>query len=287
MTDLHYRSADGLDLYARAYGPQDAALTVLCMHGLTRNHRDFEPMIGALAGSCRYIAVDVRGRGASQRADDPATYSPAVYAGDMLALMDHLSLQRAALIGTSMGGLMAMLMARQAPERVLGMVLNDVGPVVESAGLARIASYSSAPQPVESWTEAVAKTQAAQSVAFPDYGPEDWDAFARRTWREQADGTLIPDYDPEITRSLGEATPGLMTRFAMWRVFGALKSIPLLVVRGETSDILSPRTARRMVRRHPDSELVTVPGRGHAPMLDEPEAVAAISTFLKKLETNQ
>lgn len=284
MTDIHYRSADGLDLYARSYGPQDAALPVLCMHGLTRNHRDFEPMIETLPGHYRFIAVDVRGRGASQRSDDPATYSPAVYADDMFTLLDHLGLERAALIGTSMGGLMAMLMARKAPQRVRGMVLNDVGPVVESAGLARIASYSSSPQPVASWTEAAAKTAAAQKVAFPEYDEDDWLAFARRTWREQADRTLLPDYDPAITRSLGEAKPGLVTKFAMWRVFGALKAHPMLVIRGETSDILSARTANRMIRRHPDSELVTVPGRGHAPMLDEPVAVEAITTFLGRLE---
>ena len=287
MSDIHYQSADGLDLYAKAYGPEDARLTALCMHGLTRNHRDFEPMIEARGSDARFISVDVRGRGRSDRAEDPATYTPAIYAQDMLALMDHLSLDKALLIGTSMGGLMGMLMGKMAPERVQGLVLNDVGPVVEAEGLARIAAYSSAPTPVAGWTEAAAKVEQAQAIAFPDYGAEDWMAFARRTWREQADGSVLPDYDPEITRSLGDSKPSLTTKFAMWRLFGSLKAIPLLVIRGETSDILSAKTAKRMARRHPRSRLVTVPGRGHTPMLDEPVAVSAISDFLNRLEATQ
>lgn len=285
MTDIHYTSADGLDLFARSYGPENAELTVLCMHGLTRNHKDFEPMISRLGDRYRFVAVDVRGRGRSQRADKPETYSPQIYAQDMFALADKLELSKMALIGTSMGGLMAMIMARMSPERIGGLVLNDVGPVVNPAGLRRIASYSQDPQPADSWQAAAAKVETAQSEAFPDFGADDWMAFARRTWRETEDGKVVADYDPEITRSLGEAKAGLMTKFAMWRVFGALKSHPMLIVRGETSDILAKGTAKRMVRRHPDARLVTVPKRGHAPLLDEPAAIDAISDFLRRLET--
>ena len=285
MNDIIHQSTDGLSLYARSYGPENAPLTVLCMHGLTRNHKDFEPMIAALGDRYRFIAVDVRGRGHSDRTSEAETYTPMVYAKDMLTLIDHLNLPRVALIGTSMGGLMAMLMAKSAPERIQGIVLNDVGPVVERAGLERIAAYASDPQPAETWSDAISKTKASQGAAFPDYGDEDWTAFAQRTWKERPDGQIELDYDPEITRSLAGSKPGLLTRIVMWRVFSSLKTIPLLVVRGEESDILSKKIAARMIRRHKDAELAVVPGRGHAPMLDEPAAVSAIRAFLKRIET--
>ena len=284
MTDITYKSTDGLELYAKAYGRDTAPLTVLCMHGLTRNHKDFEPMIAALGDDYRFIAVDVRGRGHSARTNEVETYSPPVYAQDMLALLDHLDVSRATLIGTSMGGLMAMIMGKLAPQRVQGMVLNDVGPVVERRGIDRIAAYSGNTKPAADWSDAAARTATSQAVAFPDYKDADWLAFARRTWREREDGKLALDYDPQITQSLGDSKPGLMTRIAMWRLFASLKSLPMLVIRGETSDILSEKTAARMVRRHPTARLVTVPGRGHAPMLDEPAAVSAISEFLKTIE---
>ena len=284
MTEITYKSPDGLDLYAKAYGPENAALTVLCMHGLTRNHKDFEPMIDALDDERRYVCVDVRGRGRSDRATDPSTYSPVNYAGDMIALIDQMQIAKTVLIGTSMGGLMAMLMVKAIPERIQGIVLNDVGPKVEQAGLKRIAAYSGSPLPVDDWSEAVDRTAKSQSVAFPDYGNEDWLAFARRTWREEENGQIRLDYDPEITRSLGEAKPGRLANFAMWRLYGAMRKIPLLIVRGETSDVLSKATAKRMVRRHKGAHLVEVPGRGHAPMLDEPVAISAISQFLETIE---
>ena len=284
MTDIRYTSQDGLSLYARSYGPDAAPLTVLCMHGLTRNHKDFDPMIAALDLPYRFISVDVRGRGQSDRSPDSSTYTPPTYATDMLGLLDHLSLDRVAMIGTSMGGLMAMLMAHHAPERVRGIVLNDIGPVPSASGLKRIAAYAGNTEPADSWDAAAARTAAAQTSAFPDYREQDWFAFAHRTWREEDDGTLTLDYDPEITRTLNDVKPSLVTRIAMWRIFAKLKGHPLLVVRGETSDILLQADARRMIRRHPDAELVTVPGRGHTPMLDEPVAVTAISKFLNRLE---
>lgn len=281
--EIHYRAPDGLDLFAWRYGPADAPLTALCMHGLTRNHRDFEPMIAKLNGRFAFVAVDVRGRGRSARDPDPSHYTPATYAGDMIALLDHLGLQRVALIGTSMGGLMSMLMMRTVPERVLGVVLNDVGPVLERAGLQRIAGYVTEVKPLADWTAAAEAVARVQADIFPDYGSDDWMAFARRTFRELPSGEVIPDYDPAITRTVGDVKPWIALRFAMWRLFKAMRKAPLLVIRGETSDILSERTAARMLRRHPDAALVTVPRVGHAPILDEPEAVTAIDAFLTRL----
>lgn len=278
--DIWWNSSDGLELYAKAYGPADSSLTVLCMHGLTRNRKDFEPMISALSGQYRFISVDVRGRGASERDPNPENYSPSVYAGDMISLLDHLGLRSVALIGTSMGGLMSMIMMKIAPQRVRGVVLNDVGPTLEKSGLARIASYASEVEPLPNWQSAANTVANVQASIFPDYGPDDWMAFAKRTYTELDTGEVILDYDPEITRSVGEAQPGLMVRIAMWRLFKSMYARPLLITRGETSDILSAKTAEKMVKRHPNAELVTIPGRGHAPMLDEPRAIQALENFL-------
>ncbi len=281
--EIHYRAPDGLDLFAWRYGPADAPLTALCMHGLTRNHKDFEPLIAKLDARFAFVAVDVRGRGRSARDPDPAHYTPATYAGDMVALIDHLGLSRVALIGTSMGGLMAMVMMRKRAGRIAGVVLNDVGPVLERAGLQRIAGYVTAVEPLADWDAAAEAVARVQADIFPDFRPDDWMAFARRTFRELPTGEVILDYDPAITRTVGDVKPGIALRFAMWRLFKAMRRAPLLVIRGETSDILSGKTAARMLRRHPDAALVTVPRVGHAPILDEPEAVTAIEAFLERL----
>lgn len=284
MSDITYTSHDGLNLYAKSYGLQSAPLTVLCMHGLTRNHRDFEPMINLLSERYRFISVDVRGRGRSDRATDPATYSPVVYAQDMAALIEAQDLKRLALVGTSMGGLMAMIMTKAMPELICGTVLNDVGPVVEPAGLVRIAAYSSVPKTYDSWRIAAADMSNVHGTVFPGYQDDDWLAFAHRTCVEDEAGRVTPVYDPAITQSLGDSKASWKTNFIMWRLFKAMSKKPLLIVRGETSDILSSRTALRMARRHGDAKTVTVPGVGHAPMLNEPAAVEAVKTFLATLE---
>lgn len=284
-TDIQWTSADGLSLYAKSYGPEDARLTVLCLHGLTRNHQDFEPMIAALPAHYRFIAVDVRGRGKSAHDPQPDNYDPRIYAKDMGGLLDKLGLSRVALIGTSMGGLISILMIRTMKERVAGIVLNDVGPVVEKDGIARIASYAGKVRPVTGWESAADAVKTIQGAAFPDMPEERWMDFARRTYKELPGGEVVLDYDPNIARSLGKVKPGALTNFFLWRVFGATKKAPLLVVRGEMSDILSARTAELMVKRHPDARLATVPRVGHAPILDEPQAVSAITDFLARLET--
>lgn len=284
-TDIIWTSQDGLKLYAKSYGPEDARLTVLCIHGLTRNHQDFEPMIAALPRDHRYIAVDVRGRGNSDYDPNPDNYKPQVYARDMLTLLDTLGVKRAALIGTSMGGLISLLMVRAAPGRVAGIVLNDIGPAVEKAGIARIASYAGKVAPVTDWESAAAAVKTLQGAAFPDMTDERWMDFAQRTYKKLPTGEVILAYDPGIARSLGKVKPGAITDFVMWRMFGAARKAPLLIVRGEISDILSADTAEKMAKRHPDAKLATVPRVGHAPILDEPPAVSAITAFLSRLET--
>jgi len=283
--EIAWTSADGLSLFAKAYGPDDAPLTVLCIHGLTRNHKDFEPMIAALPGHLRYVAVDVRGRGRSAFDPEPGHYNPRVYAKDMGLLLDKLGIGRAALIGTSMGGLISLMMMRKMPKRIAGVVLNDVGPVVEKAGIARIAGYAGKVRPVTGWDSAAEAVKTIQGAAFPDMPEERWMDFARRTYRELPTGEVVLDYDPNIAKSLGKVKPGRLTNFALWRLFGGLKKAPLLIVRGEMSDILSEKTALEMVRRHPGARLATVPRVGHAPILDEPQAISAITDFLSSLET--
>lgn len=285
--DITYTSTDGLKLFAKSHGEETAPLTVLCMHGLTRNHKDFEPMIAALQArgvNARFFAVDVRGRCNSERDPKPENYTPATYAGDMVTLLDHLNIERAALIGTSMGGLMSMVMMKMIPDRVLGVAMNDIGPTIEQKGLDRIAGYVGDNPPQPNWEGAAAAVARVQAEAFPDYGDEQWMAFAKRTFRESGSGEVVLDYDPAITRTVGDVRPGIMTRIAMWRLFKEMKRVPLLLVRGGLSDLLSEKTANRMIKRHGSAELVTVPRVGHAPILDEPIVIDALVPFLSRLE---
>jgi pimeloyl-ACP methyl ester carboxylesterase len=273
-----YAAASGrLELLARDYPGEGP--TLLLMHGLTRNSADFEPLAEHLAGRYRLIVPDQRGRGLSESDPDPANYRPEVYAADMFALLDDLGIERAALIGTSMGGLMAMVMATIQPQRISAVVLNDVGPELDPAGLARIAGYVGPGKGFADWDEAAGACEAINREAFPDFGTADWEAFARRTCRVAEDGSIAFDYDPAIALAFetedGVAPPNL------WPLWQALAAKPVLLVRGALSDLLSTDTVQRMAQLHPGPFVrVDVPRRGHAPLLNEPEALAAIEPFL-------
>ena len=273
-----YRSSCGrLDLYARVYESDGPAL--LLMHGLTRNSSDFESLAAHLAGRYRLVVPDVRGRGLSDYDSDPSQYRPDVYSGDMFTLLDGLGIEQAGLIGTSMGGLMAMVMAATQPARVPAMVLNDVGPQVEPAGIARIQSYVGPSGDAADWEDAAVRCAAINGTAFPDYDKADWLAFARRTWRE-SDGRLRLAYDPAIATGL---TGGEQTAVPpdLWPLWHMLRATPTLVLRGAESDLLSAKTVDEMRRRHVGVFVsVEVQGRGHAPMLDEDDTTTAIDAFL-------
>ncbi|WP_285021140.1 alpha/beta hydrolase [Novosphingobium sp. fls2-241-R2A-195] len=279
----HYRSADGrLDLVARDYPAHEGAPVLLMMHGLTRNSADFEPLLDKLAGRFRMIVPDQRGRGASQWDPDPAQYRPDVYAQDMLALMDDLGVSRAGLVGTSMGGLMAMVMQALRPDLAQAVIFNDIGPVLDPAGLARIQGYVGPGGKMADWAEAAARTRAINASAFPDYGGGQWDAFARRVARENADGTVSFAYDPAISESIAGDAPSTVPP-DLWPLWDLLDAVPVLVVRGALSDLLSAATVEEMAHRHSGFyAAVEVPRVGHAPILDEPLALAAIEAFLKE-----
>lgn len=279
--DVHYMSADGLRLYARDYaGPQATALTVLCLPGLTRNSRDFADLATELCKSYRVICPDQRGRGRSAYDPDPSRYQPLTYVADMWALLDHLGIARVAIVGTSLGGIMAMIMAAARPDRILGAVLNDIGPVVDPAGIARIQSYVGKTLPPAAWDEAVAQAKTINGDIFPHFDEARWRQFTRQLYRDDGQGRPILDYDPAISQNVdaGNAVPP-----DLWPLFDALKATPLVVIRGATSDILSAETMAKMLARHPQLVAVEVPGVGHAPLLDEPAALDAIAGFLKSL----
>jgi pimeloyl-ACP methyl ester carboxylesterase len=287
FTDRFWTSPDGLALHARDYAAASgsARAPVICIHGLTRNARDFEDLAPRLAADGRRVlAVDVRGRGASAYDPDPSHYVPAVYAADVLALMDALAISRAVFIGTSMGGLITMVIGALRPSAIAATVLNDVGPELAPEGLARIGGYVGGGEPIEDWTAAAAYARRLNEAAFPHYGADRWMAFARRLFTEK-DGRPTLDYDPNIAQAFKrpDPPPGQEPPPApdLWPLFEGLAAHRLLTIRGATSDILSPGIAEHMRLAAPEMDYVEVPGVGHAPMLDEPEALRAIQALLK------
>jgi len=280
--DHWYRSHDGLELYARDYPHAAPRGTVLCLHGLTRNSSDFADLCPVLNADYRVIAVDQRGRGRSQYDPNPANYHPGSYVQDMFTLLGGLGLGQVIAIGTSMGGLMTMIMAAMRPGTFRGAVLNDIGPVIEAAGLDRIKGYVGKARAPRDWDDAAALMREVNGSAFPDYGDADWQRFARRTFRPGPDGTPEPAYDFAISQPLNSAQDAAVPP-DLWPAFAALATTPTLVVRGALSDILSEACVAEMRARKPDLESVEVPQRGHAPMLDEPAALEAIQAFLARL----
>lgn len=279
-----FQTADGPRIEFRDYAPlgSTGGLPVLCLHGLTRNVRDFEelaPQISVLGH--RVIVASQRGRAGSDPDPVPERYNPAVYTGDMLALLDKLSIDKAIFVGTSMGGLMTMIAAATAPHRIAGAVLNDIGPEVDPVGLARIQGYVGVGTPASTWEEAAQRSRETQAIAFPkETGDAFWMRFARRTYREAGPGRIVPDYDPEIGRTV---QPGSTALTNLWPIYEALRPIPALIVRGELSDILSSETVARMHAMKPDLASALVPDVGHAPFLTEPSAWDAVREFLVRV----
>ncbi|MBQ5949526.1 alpha/beta hydrolase [Massilia sp. ST3] len=289
FTPISYTSGDGLALYARDYpatavagaAPGPARLPVICIHGLTRNSSDFDELAPLIAAQGRrVIAVDVRGRGHSARDPNPANYSPMVYAGDVIKLMNDLGIARAVFIGTSMGGLITMTLAARRLDLIAGAVINDIGPVMSARGLDRIAGYAGKSGAVASWSEAAGHVRDINLCAFPANSEDEWDKWARRAFEQRDDGLLSPRYDPNIAHALqtGKLPPtSLAARMAFRRL---ARRRPTLLVRGALSDLVEPEQAAWMRKAAPELQYVEVPNVGHAPMLTEPEALEAIRAFL-------
>ncbi len=282
--DHWYTSTDGLRLYARDYpGPSDnKLLPVLCMHGLTRSSTDFTWIAGHLAASRRVISVDQRGRGRSAYDPVVANYTPVTYVNDMFTLLDGLEISECLVIGTSMGGLMSMLMANMQPGRFRAIVLNDIGPDLDPAGLDRIKNYVGRSREIRSWDDAVAQTREINEVAFPRYTDAEWLRFTRGLYRE-VDGVPVLAYDPAIAQPMLEEDSNAVPP-DLWPLFEAMATIPMLLVRGAISDLLAMDCVEKMETISPGLEVVQVPDRGHAPMLDEPVAVDAIERFFARVD---
>jgi len=279
-SDGYFAVRDGLRLHYREYPGSADRPPLLCLHGLTRNVRDFADFAERHSPHFRVIALDFRGRGRSDNDPLPTRYTPLVYAGDVIELLDQLGIDQAIFVGTSLGGLVTLAIAAIAPERIAAAILNDVGPELGDVGLEHIRKYVGRGERFANWEEAAQAIRGNQHSAFPNYRDDDWLAAAHRHCRE-SEGRVVFDYDPAIAEAfkVAEVTP----KVDMWPLFAALARKPLLVVRGELSELLRPETLERMHEAAPGMKSVTVPGTGHAPMLDEPEAAAAINSFLASL----
>jgi pimeloyl-ACP methyl ester carboxylesterase len=287
--ERHWTSEDGLELFYRDYQPGgegggDGAprLPVICLHGLTRNSRDFADLAEHVAAQGRRVIVpDMRGRGRSDYAPSSATYNPLQYVNDVEILLAELGFDRFISIGTSMGGLMTMLMAAAKPGRLAGVVMNDIGPVVDASGLARIGTYVGQGRSYPTWIHAARSLQAVHGEAFPDWDLDQWLEMAKRNLVVSQNGRISYDYDMAIAEPFSQ--PGNAALDNLWLAYEALRDVPMLLVRGELSDLLSADTVKQMGVRNPKMKAVTVPRVGHAPTLDEPEARAAIDALLADL----
>lgn len=280
FADQFYTTADGPRLHYRDYPAigDVTGLPVVCLHGLTRNVKDFEDLAPQLAAlGRRVIVISQRGRGRSEPDPVPERYQPLTYAIDVIGLLDSIGVDRAVFIGTSMGGLMTMIIAAQDTPRVAAAVINDIGPEIAPEGIARIVANVSSRDPVTRWDEAAARSRAANLAAFPERADDQafWADFARKTWIEDGDRIRL-DYDGEIVEQMG-AGDDLPDLWPFWAPFAHM---PVLLVRGGITDLITRNTVAEMRRRAPDMQTVEVPDVGHAPFMTEPEAWAAIERFL-------
>lgn len=281
-SDGWWMSSDGLRLHYRDYAGNPSRPPIVCIPGLTRNARDFEGVADRLAGEWRIICVELRGRGQSDHARDPMTYAPPVYLRDMEALIAELKLDRLVLFGTSLGGILIMLLAMAGKSRIAGALINDIGPVLEQGGIDHIRSYVGRSLSWPTWLHAARGIAEMQRRRYPDWKIEQWLVYAKRLCRLTPNGRVVFDYDMRIAEPFKAA--GADTGFDLWGAWRALAGIPSLLLRGELSDLLSAETAARMEAENPAMASVTVPRVGHAPTLEEAEAAAAIDALLARIQ---
>ena len=254
---------------------------LVCVHGLTRSSRDFDALAAALCAQFRVVCPDLAGRGDSERLADPALYVLPQYVSDMVTLVARLDVEQVSWLGTSLGGLITMLLASANPTRLAGAVLNDIGPELETSGLDNIRSYVGRARDWPTWLHAARFIAEAQADRYPDWGIDEWLVYAKRLCKLTPSGRIVYDYDMRIAEPF--KLPGGETGFDLWPLFKAMAGTPTLLLRGELSDLLSEATVERMKAVHPKLEVATVPRVGHAPTLDEPEASKAIDRLLKRI----
>lgn len=276
--DGYFTVTDGLRLHFRDYPGSSDRPPLLCLPGLTRNTRDFATFAERYSPGHRVLVLEFRGRAQSERDPQPERYNPLSYARDTLQLLDHVGVAQATFVGTSLGGLVTMAVATMAPQRIAAVILNDVGPELSQAGLDRIRTYLGKDPRFASWDEAAELLARNNKNTPAAYAHDDWVRMAKRVCRKE-DGEIRFDYDMNIVKPF--ETSGATPTIDMWPLFTALAQKPLLVVRGEVSDLLSAEAAAKMQAAAPDAKFAVVPGVGHAPDLDEPQAVAAIDAFLE------
>lgn len=269
-----FQAADGINLH---YSDEGEGLPILCLAGLTRNSSDFDYVAPHLEGF-RLIRMDYRGRGKSDWAD-PATYMLPQEGQDALALLDHLGVAQAAILGTSRGGIIAMGLAATVKDRLLGVCLNDIGPDVAAPGLEAIKTYLGRRPTFKTYAEAT--TQRAKLMAGFENVPETrWREEAHKHYIEKPDGLDI-NYDPKLREAVLDRAENLSPD--LWPFFDALEGLPLALIRGANSDLLTPETAAEMLRRRPDMLTADVPDRGHVPFLDEAESLLVIQAWLQEM----
>jgi pimeloyl-ACP methyl ester carboxylesterase len=281
---------DGLRLHARDYGDRAwSALPVVCLAGLTRNSQDFDRVATALSTEGerprRVLALDYRGRGLSGRDADWQRYDVRIEAEDTLAVLAALGVGEAVFLGTSRGGLVSMAVAAMRPGVLKGVVLNDIGPVIEGRGLIRIRSYVGKLAPPRSLPEAADLLRKVSDQQFPALSADDWLELAGGSWMEK-DGKLVSSYDPALMKGL-EKMDLEAPLPQLWGLFEGLKDLPVLAIRGENSDLLAPETFAEMAKRHPGLSRWTVPGQGHAPLLRDRPTIERIARFVEEVEAGK
>lgn len=279
--DFYWQSKDGLKLHCRDYPSSNDKAPVICIPGLTRNARDFAHLGPFVNGQRRMLIVNLRGRGESEYPKDSSTYHPKTYVADIIGLMDELDIPKTIFLGTSLGGIVTMVLAASHQERVAGAILNDIGPVVDSKGLERIGNSVGQGRSFETWVHAARDMAQSSSDIFPDYSLNDWIAFCKKLYRMNSSGRIKLDYDLKIAEPFDSKGGGSA---ALWKALESLKTVPTLLLRGELSDLFSDETAGKMLELLDAGELVTVPRVGHAPSLEEPMALEAISSFLERVD---
>ena len=280
IVDRYAWSSDSVRLHYRDYAGDASNPAILCLPGLTRNARDFEALATSLAPRFRVVTPSFRGRGESGYAKDPLTYVPLVYLRDLGLVIEEAGLKRFIIVGTSLGGLMGLLLDMTHRDSIVGLVLNDLGPTMEESGLQRVRSQVGRGGNWPTWLHAARDIARRQAFIYPGWSLEKWLSYSKRLCRVSREGRIAWDYDPEIAAPFD--LPHNDSSLDLWLALDGFRGRPVLSLRGERSDILTAQTQARMQERIPGLEAVTVPKVGHAPTLEEPDAVKAINSFLAR-----